>query len=127
MGAAGLLSEGVETSPAAPGETISLFGTGFGPTRPSYEAGEIPQYVNADNPLAPLATQSVRVSFGGMELPGEDIFYVGLAPCCAGLYQLVVRVPASAADGDLGVRIVIDGVSSPEGPYITVARPLGEG
>lgn len=127
VGAAGLLSEGVETSPAAPGETISLFGTGFGPTRPSYEAGEIPQYVNADNPLAPLATQSVRVSFGGMELPGEDIFYVGLAPCCAGLYQLVARVPESAADGDLGVRIVIDGVSSPEGPYITVARPLGEG
>ena len=83
VGAAGLFGEGVETTPAAPGETISLFGTGFGPTRPSYEAGEIPPYVNADNPLAPLATQSVRVAFGGMELGAEDIFYAGLAPCCA--------------------------------------------
>lgn len=124
VGAVGLLGEGVETTPAAPGETISLFGSGFGATEPVYEAGEIPQWVNPDDPLAPLATQSVRVTFDGMELGAEDIFYAGLAPCCAGLYQLVVRVPANAADGDLDVRIVIDGVSSPEGPYVTVERAL---
>ena len=121
VGAPGILT--VDTTPAVPGEFISLFGTGFGPTNPSFEAGQIPLSVNPDAPTAPLTASNVRVLFGAIEVAPEDIFYVGVAPCCAGLYQLVVKVPDNAPDGDLPVVIIIDGVSSPEGPFITVAAP----
>ena len=36
----------------------------------------------------------------GIELPAGDIFYVGAAPCCAGLYQLVVKVPETLGPGN---------------------------
>ncbi len=111
------------TTPAAPGEFISLFGTGFGATDPPLAAGEIPLTVYADDPLTPLATTDVRVSFGGMEAAPEDIFYIGGAPDAAGLYQLVVKVPDAAPDGELPVTLTIDGVSSPEGPSVAVQAP----
>ncbi|MFB3778208.1 MAG: hypothetical protein ACE141_11375 [Bryobacteraceae bacterium] len=31
----------MKTKPAAPGETIMLFGTGFGPTTPASASGEL--------------------------------------------------------------------------------------
>ena len=107
-------------SPAAPGEFISLFGTGFGAVdNNSVVAGEIPnRTVNV--------TGDVRVSIGGIELPPYnrqtpgDIFYAGVAPCCAGLYQLVVKVPSNLTAGNHGVTVTIDGVSSPPGPFIPV-------
>ena len=33
-------------------------------------------------------------------MPPEDIVYAGIARCCAGLYQLVFRVPPNVRDGD---------------------------
>jgi uncharacterized protein (TIGR03437 family) len=107
---------------AAPGEFVSLYATGLGLTTPPFVAGEIPQSVNPGNPLAEVAGD-ISVSIGGMVVAPEDIFYAGVAPCCAGLYQIVVKVPDSAPDGDLPVVVTVNGVSSPEGPFITVARP----
>jgi uncharacterized protein (TIGR03437 family) len=114
VGAPGLLP-GVTTTPAQPGEFISLFGTGFGSTDPALESGQIP------NSGAAL-TGSLAVTIGGIALGAGEVFYAGIAPCCAGLYQLVVMVPPSAPDGNLPVVATVNGVSTPSGPYITVRR-----
>ena len=49
--------------------------------------------------------------------------YAGAAPCCAGLYQFAVRLPDDLPDGNVPVTAVVQGVSTPPGPYITVRRP----
>ena len=102
-------------TPAEPDEFISLFGTGFGPTNPPQRAGAIPG-VQAD------LTGNFSITIGGTPLAGRDIFCAGISPCCAGLYQIVVRVPADAVDGNHEVIATVDGVSTPGGPYIVVQR-----
>lgn len=114
LGPSGLFP-GVSTTPAKPGEFVSLFATGLGPTNPPFAAGQIP------GDVAPI-TGAVSVSIGGIPLPPEDVFYAGVAPCCAGLYQLVVKVPERAPDGDLPAIVSVDGVSTPPGPYVAVQR-----
>ena len=114
-------------TPAQPNEFISLFATGFGPTDPPLEAGEIPQIKLADSFGQPRVTGNVTsVTIGGIPLDPDnanEVFYIGTAPCCAGLYQLVVKVPVNAPDGNLPVVVTIDGVSTPEGPFVTVQAP----
>ena len=107
---------GVELTPAEPGEYISLFGTGFGTTEPQLETGQIP------DGLARLAND-VSFTFGGITVLQEDVFYAGAAPCCAGLYQFTVRVPLGFPDGHAPVVATVQGVSTPEGPYLTIRRP----
>ena len=106
---------GVELTPAEPGEYISLFGTGFGTTEPQLETGQIP------DGLARLAND-VSFTFGGITVLQEDVFYAGAAPCCAGLYQFTVRVPLGFPDGHAPIVATVQGVSTPEGPYLTVRR-----
>ena len=53
---------GAALTPAAPGEIVTLFGTGFGPTEPALEAGRIPGV------QAPLAGE-VSFYFGSVEPP----------------------------------------------------------
>jgi uncharacterized protein (TIGR03437 family) len=120
VGPAGLLGDAAETTPAAPGEFVSLFATGLGPTDPPFIAGEIPQ--SAANPLG-AATGEVSLTIGGIAVVGDDLFYVGVAPCCAGLYQVVAKVPDAAPDGNLPVVVTVDSIASPEGPFLAVARP----
>ncbi len=58
---------------------------------------------------APAASRLRRATF-------FTISYIGGALCCAGLCQLVVKAP----DGGLPVTFIIDGVSSPESPFVAV-------
>jgi len=119
-GAPGLFP-GVVTTPARPGEYISLFGTGFGPTEPPLAAGEIParRYPELQGQV-PLADE-LRLLVGGVEVPSGDISYAGAAPCCAGLYQFVFKIPTTAGTGNLPVVAVIGDDRTGDGPYITVA------
>jgi uncharacterized protein (TIGR03437 family) len=121
-GEPGLIAGAVFT-PAEPGEYISLFATGFGPTEPALEAGEIPLTALPDQSGQAALTLAWGLTIGDLPVPPEDVFYVGVAPCCAGLYQLVFRVPANAPDGNLRVIFTVGGISTPEGPYVTVRRP----
>ncbi len=115
-GAPGLIP-GVELTPAEPGEIVALFGTGFGATEPPLEAGEIP--AGAVPNALPLLVSEVAFAFAGML---ADVFYAGVAPCCAGLYQFVVRVPPALPDGDAPVVATVQGVSTPAGPFLTIRR-----
>jgi uncharacterized protein (TIGR03437 family) len=122
IGEPGLLPGGVFT-PAQPGAFISLFGTGFGPTDPPLEAGEIPLTALPGENGQSRLTRPWSLRIGDLAVPREDVPYAGVSPCCAGLYQLVFRVPSNAPDGNLRVMFTVGGVSTPEGPYVTVKRP----
>ena len=114
-GLAGAPDLGAAFTPAEPGEFVTLFGTGFGVTEPPLETGQIPG-------AAVRLANAVAFTFGGIAVPPQDVLYRGASPCCAGLYQFTVRVPADVPDGDATVTAVVQGVSTPEGPYLTVRR-----
>lgn len=97
VGKDGLLGD-IETRTVQPGETLLLFGAGFGATSPATPDGEI-----IATPL-PLAAD-VTVRIGG--LPAETLF-AGVT--AAGLVQLNVAVPETLADGDAEITVEIDGV-----------------
>ena len=113
---AGATDLGAAFTPAEPGEFVTLFGTGFGATEPPLATGQIPgAAVNLAN--------AVAFVFGGIAVPAQDVLYAGASPCCAGLYQFTLRLPANLPDGDATVTAVVQGVSTPEGPFLTVRRP----
>lgn len=101
--------------PAAPGDIITLYGTGFGPTEIPVVAGALDVGVNR-------TTNSVTVTIGN--LPAE-FFYAGLSPgSISGLYQVNVRVPANAPDGNLAVVATVNGnVTTQSNATIPVKHP----
>jgi uncharacterized protein (TIGR03437 family) len=115
----GTISDGQGPSrPAKPGDIIILFGTGWGRTEADLSTGE--RGLGAD-PLHASANPMVTV--GGIPLAAENIHYVGSTPEAAGLYQLAIRVPATALPGDNQVVLTVYGKSTPAGPMVTVAAP----
>ena len=116
-GLAGAPDLGAAFTPAEPGEFVTLFGTGFGATEPPLATGQIPGTAFTFN-----LANAVAFAVGGIAVPPEDVLYAGASPCCAGLYQFTVRLPANLPDGDATVTATVQGVSTPEGPYLTVRR-----
>ena len=103
------------TTPAKPGELITLYGTGFGPTTPTLASGQITDKVYN------LTTTPV-VTIGGSP---AAVAFAGLVPPFAQVYQINVTIPASAPDGDLKIFAQTGGVSSPNSDaccYITVKK-----
>jgi uncharacterized protein (TIGR03437 family) len=88
------------------GDVVILYGTGFGVSEPVYQAGEI-----ASGP-APLRDRAT-VTVGGTTLAASDVLYVGLAPGnISGLQQFNIRIPQSAASGNVPVTITVGGIST---------------
>jgi uncharacterized protein (TIGR03437 family) len=80
---------GVTSRQAKPGETIVMFGVGFGPVTPSIPAGQIVQQAT------PLA-EPFHIFFGGAP---ATVSFAGLASGAVGLYQFNVVVP-NVGNGD---------------------------
>ena len=101
------LIEGVTTTPAKPGDTIILWGTGFGPTNPAVPPGVIP-------PASPVAnaTSTITVTIGNTP---ATVIGAAIAPGNAGLYQVAIQVPGTIADGDYPVAAQVSGMQSPTG------------
>lgn len=99
--------------PAQPGEYVTVYGTGFGPTDPAVAPGSF--FNQGAN-----ATGTVTVTLGGQPLPAANILYTGITPGSPGLYQLNLLLPTNTPDGDLPLVIVVGGVASPAGAYLTV-------
>jgi len=75
-------------NPARPGGIIVVYGTGFGPF--------LQQDFQGLSPTRPLEIQRAAdfvVRIAGIPLPPNSIFYVGVTPPFAGLYQINLRVP----------------------------------
>ena len=115
----GMFTDEFGTSrPAMPGEIIVLYGTGWGETTAGLGTGEL-----ATGAAQLLPGANPMVNFGGIFLAPEDVFYVGVTPSTAGLYQLAIRVPEGAQPGNNQVVLTAYGKSTPGGPVIPVAVP----
>ena len=106
------LFAGVTTVPAKPGETVVLWGTGFGPANPAVPAGIV---VPADR-LYPTANP-VTVTVGNA---GAQVLSAVMSPGYAGLYQIAIQIPSSTPDGDIPIKTSVGGSSSPDNVFITV-------
>lgn len=93
-----LIGAGQGMRAARPGETILLYGTGFG------ARGDIDR-------------QALRVTVGGVDC--RVAFAGRVSP---GLYQLNVEVP-EVGDGEHLLVVTLDGVRTQEGLYLAVRRP----
>jgi uncharacterized protein (TIGR03437 family) len=109
VGPAGIFG-GDPSRPAAPGQIISLYGTGFGATNPALPPAQV---VTVPAVLA----EPVTVRFGSA--PAE-VQWAGISG--AGLYQFNVVVP-DVPNGDVEVVAEIGGVRTGPGDFIFVQRP----
>jgi uncharacterized protein (TIGR03437 family) len=108
VGKANLLT-GAATTPAQPGETIILYGVGFGPANPPVPTG---QSVATAEPLAVIP----QITIGGT---AAIVTFAGISG--PGLYQFNVTVP-NLANGDAVVTASIGGVSTQTGVLLTVQQ-----
>ena len=95
------------SSPAAPGETIELFGNGFGATDTAVTAGS--QTQSGSLPVLPVVTiggVQVTPSSGGLISPG--------------LYQFNVQIPSSLPSGDASISATYNGATTQSGTLITI-------
>jgi uncharacterized protein (TIGR03437 family) len=109
------LQQVLPATPAAPGDIVTVYGTGFGATNPAWGPGEFP------NRISPLAG-TVTVTIGGTALQPADILYAGAAGDAPGFYQFNLRLPAALPDGDAPIRIATGGFATQDGAVIPVRR-----
>jgi uncharacterized protein (TIGR03437 family) len=99
-------------SPAQPGETVVLYGSGFGQTDPPVTIGEAATQVSplpVGNPLS--------VTINGIK---AVVAYAGLSPGSFALYQFNVTVPSTLAAGNFAVVIQYQGKSTQSAVVLAV-------
>ncbi len=102
---------GFTSQRAAPGDTIILFGIGFGGSLPT---GKIEQGTGDTLPAG-----SFQISFGGKQ---AQVNYAGLAPGYVGLYQFNVVVPDIPANDLTPVTFTLAGVAGMQTLYTAIGN-----
>ena len=100
------------TVAAQPGEVITLWGTGFGPTNPPAPDGQVV-------PPVLYSIVGVAVTLGGQPV---TVLGTALSPGLAGVYQVAIQVPAALASGDYPVVATVTGGQTPANVLLTVQR-----
>jgi len=109
----GYAQVGQPSAPAKPGDTLVLWGTGFGATNPAVAAGTVVTGT-------PAVVTAPTVTVGGMAIPVINaILTVG----SAGLYQITIQLPANVPTGAVALQASVGGVPSPAGVTIFVGAP----
>jgi uncharacterized protein (TIGR03437 family) len=104
------------TTPAQPDETITLFMTGLGFTDPYTQPGDI-------TVTAGKVPGTTTVQVGSTTLSADRVTYVGNTPSSiSGLYQVNVKVPADAPNGDQAVTLRNGSATSAGSPSIFVSK-----
>lgn len=101
-------SLGYPTVAAKAGDTIELFGVGFGPTTPVVLAGQVFSGAAA-------TTNSVKLVINNVSLTPA---FAGLSS--AGLYQINLTVPPGVGTGDVSLSASVAGVQTPSGIVISL-------
>jgi len=101
---------GLSSQAAQPGDTIILYGVGFGPVTPATPAGQIVSGTNA-------LVSPIRISIGGVQ---AQVTYAGLSPGSVGLYQFNVVVPSVSANNATPVTFTLGGVAGTQTLYTAV-------
>ena len=111
VGPVGYFGGTVTSRPAQPGETILLFGTGFGPTTPAVTAGQL---VGTPAIMSDLTQLSVQI--GGVSAP---VSWAGIV--ASGEYQINVVVP-DVPNGDQPTTASLGGIATQPGLSIAVMQ-----
>jgi uncharacterized protein (TIGR03437 family) len=103
---------GTPTSPANPGDTIVLWGTGFGATSPAATVG-------ATVSGAPVVSPTPTVTVGGISAP---VISAVMTTGSAGLYQITIQLPAGLPSGAAAVQASSGGAQTPAGVTIYLGK-----
>jgi uncharacterized protein (TIGR03437 family) len=104
----------ITTTPAKPGDTIILWGTGLGPTTPAAPIGmTVPTTQTYNTTTLPSVTLSNSPA---------TVLGAALTSNSAALYQVAIQIPSPLADGDYALQVSIGGVTSPLGILLTVQQ-----
>jgi uncharacterized protein (TIGR03437 family) len=101
---------GVRTARVKPGDTIVLYGVGFGPVTPDSPAGQLVTQANR-------LQSTFQASFAGSP---ATVTYSGLTAGFTGLYQFNVVVPNVAASDSVPFTYSLGGVAGPQNLIIAV-------
>jgi len=101
---------GVSSNPATPGQTIVLYGIGFGPVSDGVTAGTLP--AQQDSLTLPLV-----VSVG---TANAQLAYAGLATGLTGLYQINIVVPQVSANSAEPITFTLGGTKGKQTLYLAV-------
>jgi uncharacterized protein (TIGR03437 family) len=107
------LISGIASRPARPGEVITIYAVGCGPTNPASTAGQV---VSGLRTLA----SPLQVTFGSAVTQAQGF----MTPDAVGLCQLNITVPNVAGDssGDIGIDATIAGVATGQTLFTTVQQ-----
>jgi uncharacterized protein (TIGR03437 family) len=95
------------TTPAKPGETISIYANSFGPTSVPVVSGAVTQSgVLSPLPVITIGGKTAVVQFAGLVSPG--------------LFQFNVAIPANTPDGDQSINATYAGATTQSGTLLTV-------
>ena len=108
MGPPGLIP-GANFRRAAAGDTVVMYGVGFGDVTPPVPAGTVAS--------GATALPNVTVRIGGQE---ARVVYAGLSPSSIGLYQFNIEIPEGVR-GDVLLELTVDGVTVTQVLYVSVA------
>lgn len=101
---------GVSSRPAKPGDTLLVYGVGFGPVSGGLTAGTVVTQANS-------LTIPVQFLFGTTAATAS---YYGLAPSFTGLYQFNLVVPQVSNNLALPFSFTLGGVKSTQTLYVAV-------
>jgi uncharacterized protein (TIGR03437 family) len=110
VGKEGLVS-GLPFRPAKPGDTIVIYGIGFGPVTPNTPTGTI---------VTQATTLQTKPTIRFGQTPANLVYY-GLAPNFVDLYQFNITVPNVGA-GDMQLNVDMGGVALNQNCFITVGQ-----
>src|SRR5215472_15002827 len=101
---------GVNSRRAVPGDTITIYGVGFGAVAPIIAAGQVVQQANT-------LTGSFQIKFGSTLASAT---YDGLAPNAVGLYQFNVVVPSIPSSDAVPLTFSLSGVPGTQTLYTSI-------
>jgi uncharacterized protein (TIGR03437 family) len=101
-------------TPAKPGDLIVLYATGLGATQPLPETGEIPKNAGLIS-----AFSSLKVLLNGNPIDPKTMFYAGLTPGFAGLYQINFFLPGNCPQNPQ-IQLAIGSQTSAPGIMLAV-------
>jgi len=96
-----------DESPGAAGEVVVLYAAGLGRTVPDVPSGHV-----VSKATSILYASQLQVLLNGVPCPASSIYYAGLTPGYAGLYQINLKLP-DALPPDPEVQVVIGSQTSP--------------
>ena len=99
------------------GQVIVLYAGGMGQTNPKTDYGTVPMF-----PAMITHLSDLEVTLDGVPLDRSLIFYAGITPGIAGLYQVNLTLPVDAPP-DPEIRVRIGNQTSPTGIHVPI-RPI---